>query len=42
MLRLQNGFTGIEAVLVILVLAALSFAGWTWWQANQDTVETQK
>lgn len=35
MLNNQTGFTLIEAVLVVVTLAAIGLAGWTWWQSNQ-------
>jgi prepilin-type N-terminal cleavage/methylation domain-containing protein len=37
MLGLQKGFTAIEVILVVVAVAALGFAGGTWWQANQDS-----
>ena len=37
MLRTKNGFTVIGTVLVVVAVAALGFAGGTWWQANQDS-----
>lgn len=36
----SDGFTAAGAALIVIVIAALGFAGWTWWQTNQDA-ETQ-
>lgn len=32
----QNGFTPVEVVLVVVVVALLAFAGYRLWQAQQD------
>lgn len=37
-----NGFTVTEVVLVFIVVVALGFAGWTWWQTNQDAANIQE
>ena len=37
MLGSHKGFTAIEVILVVVAVAALGFAGGTWWQANQDS-----
>lgn len=39
MLKQQKGFTVLEVVLVILILAAVGFAGWVLWQSQQSTEE---
>lgn len=35
MLKNRQGFTLVEVVLIIVTLAAIGLAGWTWYQANQ-------
>lgn len=32
----QRGFTGLEIILVVALIAIAGFAGWGWYQANQD------
>lgn len=41
MLKNKKGFTLVEVVLVIVALAAIGFAGWTWYQANQAEEVTE-
>lgn len=34
-MRTSNGFTAMEVILVLVVIATLGFAGWTWWSMQQ-------
>lgn len=36
MLKKQTGITTVEVILVVLMLAAAGFVGWTWYKASSD------
>lgn len=38
----QSGFSTVETIIALFVIAALAFSGWLFWQRNQDNTEDNK